>query len=87
MALTKTISLIDNFGESVEFKDAYIKVLRVVSSKDAGEIIYGVSRASGEEPVQTSGVSFVPDLAGPNPIKQAYLHLKTLPELADAIDC
>jgi len=27
------------------------------------------------------------DLDGPNPIKQAYLHLKTLPEFADAIDC
>ena len=27
------------------------------------------------------------DLEGPNPIKQAYLYLKTLPEFADAIDC
>jgi hypothetical protein len=27
------------------------------------------------------------DLNGPNPIKQAYLHLKTLPEFADAVDC
>jgi hypothetical protein len=27
------------------------------------------------------------DIAGDNPIKQAYTHLKTLPEFADAIDC
>jgi hypothetical protein len=27
------------------------------------------------------------DLAGDNPIKQAYTHLKTLPEFADATDC
>lgn len=27
------------------------------------------------------------DLNGENPIKQAYLHLKTLPEFADAVDC
>ena len=27
------------------------------------------------------------DLNGPNPIKQAYLHLKSLPEFADAVDC
>ena len=27
------------------------------------------------------------DLEGPNPIKQAYLHLKSLPEFADAVDC
>ena len=24
---------------------------------------------------------------GENPIKQAYLHLKTLPEFADTVDC
>ena len=27
------------------------------------------------------------DLNGPNPIEQAYLHLKSLPEFADAVDC
>lgn len=27
------------------------------------------------------------EIEGNNPIKQAYLHLKTLPEFADAIDC
>jgi hypothetical protein len=27
------------------------------------------------------------DLNGENPIKQAYLHLKTLPDFADAVDC
>ena len=27
------------------------------------------------------------DLNGTNPIAQAYAHLKTLPEFADAIDC
>ena len=26
-------------------------------------------------------------LDGPNPIKQAYLHLKTLPEFSGAVDC
>jgi len=27
------------------------------------------------------------DLGGPNPIAQAYLHLKTLSEFANAVDC
>jgi hypothetical protein len=27
------------------------------------------------------------DINGENPIKQAYFHLKTLPEFADAVDC
>ena len=31
--------------------------------------------------------AFTLDLGGLNPIKQAYLHLKTLPEFADAVDC
>jgi len=31
--------------------------------------------------------SFLIDLEGPNFIQQAYLHLKSLPEFADAIDC
>lgn len=27
------------------------------------------------------------DISGENPIKQAYLHLKSLPEFTDAVDC
>lgn len=27
------------------------------------------------------------DMNGTNPIRQAYLHLKTLPEFANAVDC
>jgi len=38
-------------------------------------------------PLSSSSFAYLYDLDGPNPIKQAYLHLKTLPEFADAIDC
>jgi hypothetical protein len=31
--------------------------------------------------------AFTLDLEGPNPIKQAYQFLKTLPEFSDAVDC
>jgi hypothetical protein len=34
---------------------------------------------------QTFGCPYVID--GRNPISQAYLHLKSLPEFADAVDC
>lgn len=27
------------------------------------------------------------DIDGENPVRQAYLHLKTLPEFANAVDC
>lgn len=39
--------------------------------------------------VQVDGFSalFVPDLDGTNFIKQAYEHLKSLPEFAGAVDC
>jgi hypothetical protein len=34
-----------------------------------------------------NGYSCAYDINGENPIKQAYLHLKTLPEFATATDC
>ena len=34
-----------------------------------------------------NGYSCAYDITGENPIKQAYLHLKSLPEFADAVDC
>jgi hypothetical protein len=36
---------------------------------------------------QVTEHEFLYELEGPNPIKQAYEHLKTLPEFADATDC
>jgi len=33
------------------------------------------------------GYSCAYDITGENPIKQAYLHLKTLPEFLNATDC
>jgi hypothetical protein len=34
-----------------------------------------------------NGYSCAYDITGENPVKQAYLHLKTLPEFASATDC
>ena len=39
------------------------------------------------ELVDTRSMSFVPVLDGDNFIRQAYFHLKTLPEFAGATDC
>jgi len=36
---------------------------------------------------KTAGYECAYNLNGANPIAQAYYHLKTLPEFADAIDC
>jgi|688.fasta_scaffold286675_1 hypothetical protein len=87
MALQKTITLIDNFGEVVTFESAYVKVLRVVGSKSEVEIIYGIARNNTGDVLQINSVRFIPDMDGENFIRQAYLHLKTLPEFANAVDC
>jgi len=48
-------------------------------------IVY--SDAGKATAVEARFFEFGYDLDGTNPIKQAYEHLKTLPEFADAVDC
>jgi hypothetical protein len=87
MALSKTILLTDNFGESISFVDAYIKVAQASATKDSCVASYQVLRSKGGQELEQRFADFSLDLDGPNPIKQAYLHLKTLPEFSDAVDC
>jgi hypothetical protein len=87
MALSKTLSLTDNFGESVSFNNAYIKVAQASATKDTCLVSYKILRGPGGQELAERFSSFPLDLEGPNPIKQAYLHLKTLPEFSDATDC
>ena len=42
---------------------------------------------TNKPPFDSMEVTYPYDLEGPNPIKQAYLYLKSLPEFADAVDC
>lgn len=85
MALTKTTKT--EWG--IEVKDAYSKVENVIlTAKD--KITFHVRSY-----VSNDGVPFFTekvfgcdyDINGENPIKQAYLHLKTLTEFSDAVDC
>lgn len=64
--------------------DAYIKVERVSGSKDM--VTADVIMTSGDMR-QMVHCKFAPNLDGANFIKQAYEHLKTLPEFAGATDC
>lgn len=63
--------------------DAYIKVERVSGSKDL--IDATVSFRDGEKYFEKA-YAFQPAMDGNNFIRQSYLHLKTLPEFADAVD-
>ncbi len=85
MALTKSIKT--EWG--IEVEKAYSRIENVtLTAKD--KITFHVRYYVLKEKVpffteKVFGCDY--DLNGENPIKQAYLHLKTLPEFADAVDC
>jgi hypothetical protein len=87
MALTKTLDLTDNFGETIQFSDAYIRVELVSTTKTCCFVTYKIFREKAGQELQQKFTNFNVNFDGPNPIKQAYLHLKSLPEFADAVDC
>jgi len=87
MALQKNIKLTDNFGIEVEIPNAYIKVEICELSKNKMTIRKLVKKSKDENIISINNITTNYDLDGENPIKQAYIHLKTLPEFADAVDC
>jgi hypothetical protein len=87
MALQLSIALMDNFGESITFNDAYVKVARIEATNSTAAIYVTVMRSAIGPVLENRMHWFVPDLSGENHIRQAYLYLKTLPEFASATDC
>jgi hypothetical protein len=77
-----TIEL-DNY--QVLIQDVYVKVETVFSSKT--NTTATVSFTHNNNKIAERSFKFSIDLGGPNPIKQAYQFLKTLPEFSDAVDC
>lgn len=68
--------------------DAYVKVEKIIATNmHADAFVKSRKDDANGHVVREWSVSFVPDMDGPNCIRQAYLHLKTLPEFADAVDC
>ena len=83
MALQKTIITVHGF----EAIDAYHRVEAVrLESKTAMSFHIRSYTAVDKPFFEESVLSCVYALDGENPIKQAYEHLKTLPEFAGAID-
>jgi len=85
MALQKNITTKDNFNIDVSLKNVYIKVESVNATKNEGTI--SVSFKNEDYVFQIKNFLFTPSMGSDNFIKQAYLHLKSLPEFADAVDC
>ena len=95
MALRKTITLTGrnivataagtiDVGEVSVNMDAYIKVEAVEATKQSAKAT--VTYKDGDKFI-TKNFSFAPSLEESNFIKQAYEHLKTLPEFSGAVDC
>jgi hypothetical protein len=82
MALTKTAEF-----RGINIANAYYRVSQVQLGKSQMTAIASL-HASAEAPELASTMHGCPyDIEGDNPIKQAYEHLKTLPEFEGAIDC
>ena len=88
MALTLRLILTDNFGEQIAFENAYVRVEQVLAKRTEATLDVGFYRGKDLQKLSQKDFNFAPNLEiDANHIKQAYLHLKTLPEFADAVDC
>jgi hypothetical protein len=86
MALTNTFKI----SEGLLVSNAYIRVnsVTIVREEPTGATVnvYTDSQST-EQPIKSLCYRFNYDINGANAVEQAYLHLKTLPEFADATDC
>jgi hypothetical protein len=89
MALQKNMELENNFGEKSLIDNCYIKVEAVRVSKARCFATVGFFKENRKWLLVTNEIAFDGDFSGKseNNIKQAYEHLKTLPEFAGATDC
>lgn len=84
MALKKSIDTI--YGVTVF--DAYIRVsnIRIVNKVTLNFNVCAYADPS-KSAIRELQMQCAYDLAGANPLEQAYAHLKTLPEFSGAVDC
>ena len=87
MALKKTMTLNDNFGEQIAFDETYVKVEDVGGTKENVSATVNIYKAKGGQFLFLFRTNFTPSMEGGNFIRQTYDHLKTLPEFAGAADC
>ena len=86
MALQKTYT-VKFHNRDVVFENCYFKVSRVAGDKS--NLVATVDAMSSKQgsTINRTDYSFTPSMDADNFIKQAYGHLKTLPEFAGATDC
>lgn len=82
MALQATITT----NQGITVSSAYCRVADVSLSKDTMSFSLWLYADKEKAPFEKKTFTSAYDLNGSNPIKQAYEHLKTLPEFAGATD-
>ena len=84
MALSKTTTTTTGF----EAVNAYHRVEALTITNKTTMQFHVRSYVAADKPFFNEQILTAPyDLEGANPIKQAYLYVKTLPEFSGAIDC
>jgi hypothetical protein len=84
MAFQKTITTPHGFIAA----DAYHRVENLsIQGKDSISFLLCSKKSANDPAFAQRPFACDYDIDGTNPIKQAYTHLKTLPEFADATDC
>lgn len=84
MAIKKQVTTPHGFTVA----DAYHRVEdATIISKTRMNFSLKVYKDPTKEAFQSASFACAYDLEGGNPIKQAYDHLKTLPDFAGAVDC
>ena len=83
MAIKHNITL----SNGLAAPESYIKVSSVHVTKSNGTAIVSFHAQQDKEAFQSKSYVFDYDLDAANPIRQAYNHLKSLPEFTGATDC
>jgi|694.fasta_scaffold112825_3 hypothetical protein len=88
MALKKSIiETREGFSGQLTASDAYWRVFSVSGGKDKVSATVGAYVTKDGQVLTTRQYEFQPKMDGANFIKQAYEHLKSLPDFAGAEDC
>lgn len=82
MALTKTATF-----KGLSVPSAYFRVWNVAISGSKMTFGIGMHAGPSDEMLDSTAHECAYDLSGPNPIAQAYIHIKSLPEFSGATDC
>lgn len=87
MALLKNCEKqVKGFGDVI-LNNGYCKITNIIGSKEQIKFTLTVINKKSNIIFKESIYKFVPNMDGGNFIKQAYEHLKTLPEFVGATDC